>query len=429
MKRFRLSKLFDSNRFIMVFAVVIAMISWVTVAMGAEETTVARIHNVPVNLDMQVGALQHFGLRFIGAGEPVVSVDVFGPRTVVGQLTPEDFLLTVNVAHVNVPDTYDLRVESASPASSDFQIVGFYPPVIPRVRLDQLETRDFAVELDIELEAAIGYMADTPRLIPATSVRVSGPHSDLERVYRVAAIVELDYVLSAPFAQEVPLTLLDIMGNEIDPVAAQLSLDFDSLTVQIPVLRVRELPLVVEFQNLPSGFPEARLRQYMFQSARTITIAGPISTMQGFQDWRLGFINLRNLTHEDNWFIFDIDLPSEQFINIDNLQSVAIEFDSEYWDTTVLNIPGEDILLTNRPAGAEIALQTVTLSSVTFVGDAEEIAGLTLSDVVVEVNLNDRELVSGTQPYPVRISVPGRNMVWPVDEGNLIVYINATLPD
>ena len=165
----------------------------------------------------------------------------------------------------------------------------------------------------------------------------------------------------------------------------------------------------------------------MSQSASTITIAGPISTMANYRDWRLGFVNLRNLTQENNLFFFDIFLPSEQFINIDNLQTVVVGFDTENWESATFNIPGEDIVLLNRPAGYDVALQSVALNGVTFVGYASEIASLTISDIVVEVNLNDRELILGPQPFPVRVSAPNQGMIWPVDENNnLIVYINAT---
>ena len=431
MKRPNLNRLFDSNRFVIVFALLIAVVSWLTVAMDAAQTTVQRIPDVPVNLERQAGLLGTLGLSFIDVGEAFVGyVDVYGPRTVVGQLTAEDFLLTVNVMHVTVPDIYDLRVEAFTEHPGNFEIVGFSPDVIPRVRLDQIETREFNVELVTEgLEYADGFIPDIPRLIPFAEVRVTGPRSDLERVERAVIIVELDEALDRPWAEDVEVTLLDITGNVIDPAGSQLSLDYESLTVQIPVLRVETLPLVLEFQNLPSGFPEAMLRSQMEMSATTITIAGPISTMQTFTDWRLGSINLRSLTPENNWFIFDINLPSEQFVNIDNLQSVAVEFDSQYWDSATFDVPGEDILLTNQPAGYEVMLQTVALNSIMFVGNAEEIAELAPEDIVVEVNLGDRDLVSGLQPHPVRISAPNHGMVWPVDEGNLIVYINVTPPE
>jgi len=431
-KRLSLSKLLSSNRFVIVAALLIAVVSWVTVAMTTSQTIMRTIQNVPINLEMQAAELEANNLSFIGAREFTANVEVNGARTVVGQLTGADFTLTVNVARFVEPGTYDLTIESVESHSGDFEIVRFDPPVLRNVRLDQIDSRVF---FDIEptitgLATPYGYMADTPRLSPSDIIRVTGPRTELERVDSVAVFAELSDELSRPYAREVPVTLLDIEGNVIDPEATNLTLDFPNLTLQIPVLRVRTMPLVVEFQNLPAGFPELALRQYMMKSDTTITIAGPISTMANYNHWRLGFINLRNLTAENNVFTWDIALPSDQFINIYNLQTVTVEFDSQHWASTTLNIPRDDMVLLNRPAGYEVTLQTASLSGVIFVGDPDEIAGLTVSDVVVEVNLNDRELTLGPQPFPVRISAPNKGMVWPVEENNnLVVYINVTAVD
>ena len=425
-KRFSLSRLFSSNRFVLVFAVLIAVVSWITVAMNTAQTTRRLVLDVPVDLSMQAPVLQALGLNFIDTREVLVNVEVSGLRTVVFQLEPEDFLLTVGVTHVTVPDTYEFRIIPLQ-RPADIEIVGIHPEVISR-RLDQIDHRDFEVYMDIQGLASVeGYMVDVPRLTPSTTVRVSGPRGDLERVDRVVASLELPEALDRPWTEEVSLTFWDIAGNIIDPEGTPLSLDYENLTVQIPVLRVKTLPLTVGFHNMPAGFPEANLRRYMQTSASTITIAGPISTMQNQHEWRLGFISLRSLTPENNLFIFDIDLPSEQFINIDNLQSVAITFDSEYWDSATFNIPGEDITLINQPAGYEVTLQSVALNGVTLVGDVYEIEGLTVSDIIAEVNLNDRELILGPQSFPVRISVPNRGMIWPVEVTNtLTVYVNVT---
>lgn len=428
MKRLSLNYLLNNNRFVIIFAGLVALISWIAVAINSTEQIERTISGVPINLDMQTEILSHMGLSFIGVEEEFATVLLSGVRTVVGQFEVADFTLSVNVTGATQPGTYDLEIEVVGRPPGDFEILGLNPPILAGVLLDHIDGQMFEVSQEIVgLASAPGYMVDIPRLTPSETVWVTGPRTELERIDRVAIIAELEGALNSPWAQQIPLTLLDAAGQPIYLEGTQLELEYQSLTLQIPVLRVATLPLVVDLLNIPDGFPELALRSHMNKSATTLTIAGPISSMANHNDWRPGSINLRSLSIENNFFVFDISLPSEQFVNVDNLPALTIEFDTENWDTAVFDIPAESITMTTPPPDLEVNLQTLTLNNVTFVGDQEDIANLSLEDIVVEVNLDDRELTLGTQPHPIRISVPGGGMVWPVDEGgNLIAYIHVT---
>ena len=415
-----LDRLLSSNRFVIFLAVLIAVVVWMTVAMGADtDQTIDRVR-------VEMPDLSALGLSVIGTEEHYVSLEIFGARTIVGQLSPDDFVASVNVAQVRVPGDYDLSIVVESPTMG-ILIERIYPETIS-VTLDHIDSQMFEVNWEITgLASAPGYMADIPRLAPVNSVWITGPRAELERIGRVAVIAELEEALDGPWVEELPVTLLDIAGEEINPQDTQLQLEHESLILQIPVLRMVTLPVVLDFQNMPSGFPEELLRAYMQKSVDEVTIAGPIGTMIHHHDWWLGFVDLRGLTPENNVFVFDVEMPSEQFINIDNLQVVVVEFDTESWEATTLDIPAEHFIITGQPEGYEVSVQTVALSDVTFVGDAGGIYELTLDDIVVEINLNDRELITGPQPHPVRVSVPGMGAVWAVEElGNLIVHINVT---
>ena len=425
------SSLLDNNRFLIVFAFLIALVSWITVAMNSSDTRPVTIQDVPIRFDRQIGTLRSMNLDFISMSDLAANVHISGSRTIVGQLSADDFILTVSVTQVTDAGTYSLRIVAEERPDGEFNIVGISPEFVT-VRLDEMGSIIFPVDLEIENLDQVrveGYMSDTPRLVPASTVRIGGPRGDLERVDRVVARVALTEPLDRPYTQDIQVELLDMTGNVIDHRNTQLTLDIEELTVQIPVLRVRTLPLVVDYMNMPPGFPEAELRRLMRQSDQNIMIAGPISTMANYEEWRLGFINLRHLSPQNNVFTFDVILPSEQFINMDNTQSVLFEFDAQNWGSETFNIPGDEILLVNRPAGVEVTLQSGSLNGVTIVGDQDVLDGLTVSDIVVEINLNDRELTLGPQPFPVRVSVPGRGMVWPVEENNnFTVYINVTEP-
>jgi len=421
-KQFRLTKLnmkqlFENDRFVMIFSLFMAILCWIVVVIAISPTTPLAISNVPVQISLRNERLKEMGLSVVGEVDEQVDVMVEGPRSVVGNLKPEDLNITVSLSNVTEADTYDLELVPFS-TPTDYKILSIRPSTI-RVRLDQVISKTLNVDLITRgLAVAAGYQLGTEQVSP-TAVRVTGPVSELEKVSRCVASVELAQPLSNTYASTVPVKLLDAQGMELDPEELHLSLDVENVNVWIPVLRTKELPLRVNFTNVPRGFPESELREYMTLSNQSILVAGPIQSMENYNEIVVD-IDLRNLTPTNNTFQFDVTLPSEQFTNVNNISTVLVEFNTESWSTvTFHNISG--IIPVNQPSDFEITLLTGSLP-VTLVGDAAVLESLTPGDIVVELDFSQKELTAGQVSYPVKISVPTKGLVWAVgDDYNVVI--------
>ncbi|MGI6404283.1 MAG: YbbR-like domain-containing protein [Oscillospiraceae bacterium] len=406
-KKINMKQLFDNDRFVMVFSVFVAIFCWIVVVITISPTTPLSIRDVPVQISLRSERLQEMGLSLIGEIDERVEVMVEGPRSVVGNIKPEDLNITVSLAKVTEANTYDLELVPFT-TPTDYTILSIRPSVV-RVRLDQVMSKTLNVDLMTRgLAVAAGYQLGTEQVSP-TAVRVTGPASELEKVARCVASVELSQPLSNTYAATIPVKLLDAQGMELDAEELHLTLDMENVNVWIPVLRTKELPLRVNFTNVPRGFPESTLREYMSLSNTSILVAGPIQSMDNYKEIVVD-IDLRSLTPSNSSFQFDVTLPSEQFTNVNNISTILVEFNTESWNTaTFHNI--SNIIPVNQPSDFEITLLTGSLP-VTFVGDAAVLEEMSPGDIVVELDFSQKELTSGQVSYPVKISAPTKGMVW-----------------
>lgn len=420
MKKFSFKKLFDNNRFVLFFSVFIAILCWIVVVIAISPNTPRSIGDVPIQLDLRTDRLREMGLSVIGEVDTLVDVMVEGPRAVVGNLEPADLNITVSLSKVTEADTYDLElVPLTNP--EDYTITSITPSTI-RVRLDQVISKTLEVDLITRgLSVAAGYLQGTEQITPA-SVRVTGPASELDKAESCVATVELSESLSNTYITTVPLVLLDALGSEVDREELHLSMDVETADVRIPVLRTKELPLRVNINNVPRGFPESQLREYMTLEPETIWVAGPVSSMDSYSEIVVADIDLRSLTETNSIFSYEVVLPSDQFENMYNISIIQASFETESWSSVVFHNLG-DITPLNQPAGYEITLLTSFLPSVTFVGDAETIAELNADDIKVELDFSHKELTSGQISYPVRISAPSKGLVWATGEYSVIIQV------
>ncbi|MCL2034481.1 MAG: hypothetical protein FWG94_07090 [Oscillospiraceae bacterium] len=422
--RFSLKQLFDNKRFVQVFALVVAAFFWLLVAMTQNYPITRVIYNVPVRVNSQPNALSSIGLHAIDDENIRVDVEVEGLRSVVGQLTPDDFLLTVRLTGVTEAATYELIPMSIDIAPNpDYSIIGFLPEKV-KIRFDRLSQKTFAVEERIQgLSIAQGYTEKMTVVTPDT-ITVEGPATELERIAYAGITTELTEPLDKTHSEELQVVFYDANGDELELEEMHLSADRTQAHLTIQVLKVINLPLAVDYINIPRGFPKDELLERTRFSQFDVTIAGPSDLIDRLTEIQLGYIDLKSIRIDRTLFPFDVPLPSpqDQFMRLDNVMSVVVGINDRDLESAVFNVSNPRLL--NTPSGFEVELLADTIYNVEFVGKREIIEAMTADDIVAEIDLSEREIVSGSYPMPVKISVPGKGLVWAV--GDHSITIQAT---
>lgn len=420
--KFSLKKLFDSDLFIRIFSVAVAIICWIIAAANDKEMKNDTVYNVPVNIKLRESTLANLGLDVIEIDISKVDVKVNGPRTVVGQLRPEDFSVTVNVNNITEKGTYPLEIVSAAPASElDYRIIEFVPNVV-EVKLDSIEKQSIRIEPVINgLSFAPGFTLGKYYANPESAV-VRGVPTALAKIAKCVAVLDLAEPLDRSVSATCDIVLLDAAGEEIDLQKAGIAIDEREAQLVIQTLKESTLPLEIGLLNVPKSFPQSELLHRMTVTPEQVTLAGPADMMDNIREIRLGDIDIRTLMPGVR-YTFDVPLPGsdELYSWVDNVKSATVIFDDSDWGETSFNVRNVQVI--NVPDGYNVQLMSDWIYDVKFTGVQELLDEMTSDDIVAEVDLSKRSMVTGSQSFPVKISAPTKGLVWAVQEYSIFIDV------
>ena len=138
------------------------------------------------------------------------------------------------------------------------------------VKFDTLYTKTLNITTNINgLKGDIGYLIQEEMVTPS-QVAITGPEAEVSRVARCEIQLNVDEKLSQTYSKKAGLTLLDKDGNVLE--VGNISMDIEEATVTIPVLKVKEVPVKLQFMNVPENFPVNQLQFTI--SNETIQVAG-----------------------------------------------------------------------------------------------------------------------------------------------------------
>lgn len=412
-------RLFASNRFLKIFSLVVAFITWVIVATAIEPDYTMTIRNVPINTEASASLLSKFNLNIISIEPETADVEVTGARYVVGKLDPSDIKIVPKLISVNNAGSQSLRLEwdAESSLDSESYTVGAISPVSVTIRTDRMDTKALTVQANISgVSLPDGYIKEQEVVSPET-VTLTGPISDLDKVAHAIVSVNVDKSLSGTETVVGEITLVDSDGNRV--VSDHIRMDYDTAEVTIPVLKEKTVPLGIKFLNIPPGFPMAELKYTL--SNESILVAGPATLVDNYSEIELGYVDFKRL-ELDSKQVFDVELPSG-FVNVDNIQSVSVSFNTDGFIMKSFNISEIDIL--NPPANYDVTINqnSQKLNNVKIIGPAEVLETMTAEDLIAEVDLSDREIVTGQISVPVRIYAPNKGTVWAYGDYLTVVSI------
>ena len=412
-------KLFESNRFVKIVSLILAFVIWVVVATAVEPGWKYVVKDVPINLSSQPTSLSRQELSVISVEPETVDVEVYGKRYVVGRLSPEDLTIIPQFTSITGAGTQDLRLVWVPDGSEgDDYTVQNISPSTASVRVDRMDTKVLDIQTSVTgVDVPEGYIKEDEIVTPER-VTLTGPIGDLNRVAHAFVNIEVNKSLTSTETATGTIVLVDQNGNEV--TSEYIQKDYDTAEVTIPVLKEKTVPLKIDFLNKPQGFPIEEL-QYTL-SPESIRVAGPQTLVESYNEVMLGYVDFKRLGL-NSVETFDVQLPSG-FDNLDNIQSVSVEFDTEGYDMASFNI--SEIRVINEPQNYTVTISegNQRLSNVQIIGPKETLETMTADDLVAEVDMSDREIVTGQIKWPVTIYAPGKGPVWATGDYTTVIQIS-----
>ncbi|MBQ3242125.1 MAG: hypothetical protein IJA99_04140 [Oscillospiraceae bacterium] len=411
----KINSVWHSDTFYKVVSVLVACVIWYGVAMNNTTAIPHEVRGVPVTVENQTSFITRMGLTIIGDEEMFSDVTIEGKRSVVGGIGEDDLSVSVDFSSVNGAGVFTLPLVAENVSGREFAISAVSPSTVT-LKFDRMVTKKFGIDLQIEGLAvpAEGYLMEEAIVSP-TQISVTGPDADIAKIASCVAFADHDGELTESAELTSDIVLLDKEGNPID--TENLTMDVKQAQISVPILKTTELPVKVEFLNVPDNVDPEKLKYTLSHSV--ITAAGPVDEVDEYSEILLGYIDMKALDL-DSSFQFDVVLP-EGFTNIAHVETVTVEFD--WTDMVSRSFTVTNLQLLNIPRGYEAKIQTERLTEVTVIGPAAVMESLTADDLVAVIDLSKRTVEAGQFKAAVAVSAPAKDLVWAAGEYTAVVSV------
>lgn len=412
-KYLRGSNLRDSKWFYLVISILLAVIFWYYVRGQVNPTSPTWFYNIPV-VQTGTNVLNQQNLTVSAISHDTVDLRVEAPASVLDSLTrsKEEITVTVDVSKCQQGEnkvTY--RPNWPISVSSDSIALLNQKPESITVTVDKLSTHTFDIDFQLQGKVAEGYQAGNVAINPET-VRISGPADQVSQINRVVAILN-DEELNEQFSGDLPLTLLNANGEVLTDL--EVTMDYESVYVVLPVVVVKDIPLTVSFVYGGGIDSEGDFTYHI--EPETITVAGEEGDLQDLSEISLGSIDLSKIVGSNTVskeIVLDASLENVSglssanvFLNIRNLPTRTVEVDN--------------IQISNKPSGYQVTAVT-QVKQVLLRGDQTALDAIDASQLRIVADMTDYRS-EGTYPIPVRVYLDAGNSVGVIGEYSIVVSV------
>ncbi len=419
MKIIKNSRLLDNKTFCKIISVIGAIAIWATITLTVKTDSERLLRNVPIDFSVAGTAVEALGLNSFERSDEEINITLSGNRGSLNAVSKEDFIVSLSLGRVTKAGKYTVRVDvSLKEPVGNVEIVDYSPKSI-QVSFDRSASKTLTVSADIsDLSAKDGFMLD--KGYPSNQeVTIIGPESIVKTVTSCVADVDskkkvLEETLNI---SEVSLVLYDENGNVVSN--PYVVLDKETVDVSIPVLKIKDLPVVAHFINMPSTFVA---KDFKYSLSNTeIRVAGPEETIDTMSQLDVRYADLKTVKPGDIVSL-NVELPSG-FVNVDNTNTIDVSIPYQNMSEKSFNVNQFNVI--GVPDDKKVTVITRRLNNILLIGDEELLKSISSNDIVVEINLSDTTLSSGTTTVPATITVPGKSGVfWAYGDYEVVIKSN-----
>ena len=410
-----IKKIYNSRAFWMIVSLICSVIMWVYVASVETEEFKQTFRGVRVQLVGETLLRDSKNLVITDMDTSTVTVEVVGPRRVVGSLDSDQIYAQIDVSKLSraaytsqqysviFPDgteTGSLSVTRKTPETINFMV-------------SSQTTKSVQVRGSFDGSIAEGFIAESVVFDPAT-ITLSGPEAYLRNVDYAWVSFGKENVDST-YEVETGYTLMT--ADNIPASTTGISFSTDVVTATLPLLTVKDVSLGV---NLIEGGGATAENTKVTIEPDTISLAGDSKLLAGINKINLASIDLTDFTTSfSDTYVIPID---NELRNITGATEAKVTVEIVGLETR--NVKVTNISCINVTEGYVADILTKSLN-VTLRGNPESLAQLKDENIRAVADLADMNESVGTYMPRVRIYVDGYTDVGAIKSGgtDYAVYI------
>lgn len=380
-------------------AVLIALVLWLAIVNVNDPEKTITVSNIPISVTNE-SAITSRDMVYNVKSEQYLNITVSGKRSIVSNLSAEDFRATASLKELSKVNSIpvDVTAKNAS-LGRKITIVKQSAQTI-LVDVENLEEKDFT-DLVVEYtgKVADGYVAGLSSM-STDEVTVKAPTSIIDKIKKVAVRCSLDGT-NTNISKKCPVILYDKNNKEIK--SDEIELSDKKIRVNVNVLRAKQVPISTINKDELGKPADGYVVDDVILSSDSITVYGSEESLDSIES--LDIQDDIDVSDAKGDVTQNIDVTGKlpKGLSVSGESTITVKVLIKKLITRTFEYDASEVSLNDLSSDLDAQLVTKKVK-VTLQGEEEVISQLTKDDMAISADLG--KVKEGTTTVHVDVAVP-----------------------
>ena len=380
-------------------AVLIALVLWLAIVNVNDPEKTITVSNIPISVTNE-SAITSRDMVYNVKSEQYLNITVSGKRSIVSNLSAEDFRATASLKELSKVNSIpvDVTTKNAS-LGRKITIVNQSAQTI-LVHVENVEEKDFT-DLVVEYtgKVADGYVAGLSSM-STDEVTVKAPTSIIDKIKKVAVRCSLDGT-TTNISKKCPVILYDKNDKEIK--SDEIELSDKKIRVNVNVLRAKQVPISTINKDELGKPADGYVVDDVILSSDSITVYGSEESLDSIES--LDIQDDIDVSDAKGDVTQNIDVTGKlpKGLSVSGESTITVKVLIKKLITRTFEYDASEVSLNDLSSNLDVQLVTKKVK-VTLQGEEEVISQLTKDDIAISADLG--KVKEGTTTVHVDVAVP-----------------------
>lgn len=380
-------------------AVLIALVLWLAIVNVNDPEKTITVSNIPISVTNE-SAITSRDMVYNVKSEQYLNITVSGKRSIVSNLSAEDFRATASLKELSKVNSIpvDVTTKNAS-LGRKITIVKQSAQTI-LVDVENVEEKDFT-DLVVEYtgKVADGYVAGLSSM-STDEVTVKAPTSIIDKIKKVSVRCSLDGT-NTNISKKCPVILYDKNDKEIK--SDEIELSDKKIRVNVNVLRAKQVPISTINKDELGKPADGYVVDDVILSSDSITVYGSEESLDSIES--LDIQDDIDVSDAKGDVTQNIDVTGKlpKGLSVSGESTITVKVLIKKLITRTFEYDASEVSLNDLSSDLDVQLVTKKVK-VTLQGEEEVISQLTKDDMAISADLG--KVKEGTTTVHVDVAVP-----------------------
>lgn len=380
-------------------AVLIALVLWLAIVNVNDPEKTITVSSIPISVTNE-SAITSRDMVYNVKSEQYLNITVSGKRSIVSNLSAEDFRATASLKELSKVNSIpvDVTTKNAS-LGRKITIVKQSAQTI-LVDVENVEEKDFT-DLVVEYtgKVADGYVAGLSSM-STDEVTVKAPTSIIDKIKKVAVRCSLDGT-NTNISKKCPVILYDKNDKEIK--SDEIELSDKKIRVNVNVLRAKQVPISTINKDELGKPADGYVVDDVILSSDSITVYGSEESLDSIES--LDIQDDIDVSDAKGDVTQNIDVTGKlpKGLSVSGESTITVKVLIKKLITRTFEYDASEVSLNDLSSNLDVQLVTKKVK-VTLQGEEEVISQLTKDDIAISADLG--KVKEGTTTVHVDVAVP-----------------------